>query len=171
MFIDRFRPFTITLAALLLAATACPNGDDDTSAESTTSPLPTLPATSPTEDVTGSGATDPTADPITTSSDTSSTGEPSDSTTGAPPDCYDPDDEVECSRITIQFATFCESVGQLLLAHEVEEPYNGFVLDICAAEGRCNTCFNLQNYCIQVGVDCDGLLELCACYGEEFGVP
>lgn len=136
--------FRAAAAALVFAfAPACPGDTDDTTA-----------ATLPTS----------TAPPLTIgSSDTTDT-------SSEPETCVDPD--VVCDRLVTNATDFCDAIATFGSSNSIEEPYIGFVITKCEAGApKCEVCFELENYCVQIGEACDGLKSLCACVGEAFGVP
>lgn len=136
--------FRAAAAALVFAfAPACPGDMDDTTA-----------ATLPTS----------TAPPLTTSTGNVPT------TSDEPETCVDPD--VVCDRLVTNATDFCDAIAQFGTTRSIEEPYIGFVVAKCEAnEPKCDVCFELENYCVQIGEACQGLKSLCACVGDAFGVP
>lgn len=91
-------------------------------------------------------------------------------TSSEPETCVDPD--VVCDRLATNATDFCDAIAQFGTTRSIEEPYIGFVVAKCEAnEPKCDVCFELENYCVQIGEACDGLKSLCACVGEAFGVP
>lgn len=91
-------------------------------------------------------------------------------TSDEPETCVDPD--VVCDRLVTNATDFCDAIAQFDATRSIEEPYIGFVVAKCEAnEPKCDVCFELENYCVQIGEACDGLKSLCACVGEAFGVP
>ena len=91
-------------------------------------------------------------------------------TSDEPETCVDPD--VVCDRLVTNATDFCDAIAQFGATRSIEEPYIGFVVAKCEAnEPKCEVCFELENYCVQIGEACQGLKSLCACVGEAFGVP
>ena len=91
-------------------------------------------------------------------------------TSSEPEACVDPD--VVCDRLVTNAADFCDAIVQFGATRSIEEPYIGFVVAKCEAnEPKCEVCFELENYCVQIGEACQGLKSLCACVGEAFDVP
>ena len=136
----------LALALAPLTLLACPGDMDDTTA--TTLPTSTAP-------------------PLTIDTDTSGN---TPTTSDEPETCVDPD--VVCDRLVTNATDFCDAIAQFGATRSIEEPYIGFVVAKCEAnEPKCDVCFELENYCVQIGEACDGLKSLCACVGEAFGVP
>lgn len=155
----------MTLAAMFLIAAACsPEGTVVTTAITITAP-PTTATTSGDETTGGDtdSATAETIEPTTGGPDlTTSTAS---TTTGADwPEWCLPDPEVYlCPRVPVDF-DFCKYVADACEIHEIGGIYCEIAVDKCLAdEERCATCFWLANTCVQIGSNCDDLMNECAC--------
>lgn len=90
--------------------------------------------------------------------------------TGEQPTCYDP--SASCDRAVASSADFCSGLAFLASTYDVQDPYQQVVVDMCnMGEPACEVCFNLDNYCMQVGENCpENLIAVCACVAHAFGV-
>lgn len=65
---------------------------------------------------------------------------------------------------------FCEYVATACAEHQIEENYCNILADKCVGTLGCTMCFELSNYCAQIGTNCDGLYLKCGCVAEMLGV-
>lgn len=175
-----FRPIhTVFCASLLTLPTACSDDGGGTTVVTTIITTPSLPTLTDggTDETTGDTSVTPTTDAPDSETSDSETSDSETMTTEAPETsggvnnnaCLD--DEFTCDRIADGYGGFCPAVMALGTEHEVEDLYLGFVVDMCLeGELKCVVCFNLENYCAQVGVECEELQTLCACIGDYYGV-
>lgn len=128
------------------------------------------------------GCSDDAAPVSTSATDATSTGVPgtvSDPTTdgsassSGSPSC-EPSEVVMCDDL-LALPSFCVAVDKLAEDAGVKDPYAQIVVDMCEdGDELCSVCFNLANYCAQVGTNCGEGSELrdrCVCAGLAFGMP
>lgn len=155
---------TSFLVALALAA--CGDGQAETTVVTTvvtTATNPTDPQDTDTDET--SSTTDETTEAPGTSNPTTGVDETTTtSTTSSPPqDCHN--DGTMCPPAPAA-ESFCAYVAESCASHGIEPLYCEIVNNKCddaRAVDECQVCFSLENYCSQIGTDCDGLMTECIC--------
>lgn len=160
-----------TISSIIFAMTissACDSGGGDVITTVVTSatvgPDPTSPATT---DDTSTSNVAPTegGDPTTTTgfetTDTSTTGDP-DFT------CVD-EGQFACNQAPV-VRGFCAYISDSCAEHEIESTYCSILMQKCENTVACTMCFELSNYCKQIGVACDDLYLECGCVAAALGV-
>lgn len=154
-----------SLSVFLFCAPACGDSDANTTAVITTI-ITGVSATDAVDTTTDVPDTSTSTEPTTGGDDTSTstTLDTSTTTTGEPSrGCFN--EGTECPTAPAE-STFCEYVAAACASHGVEPFYCEIVKSKCAASrgvDECQVCFSLENYCAQIGSDCDGLMTECLC--------
>ncbi len=65
---------------------------------------------------------------------------------------------------------FCSYVADRCAQHEIEPAYCSIIADKCPRTLGCTVCFELTNYCHQLGTDCEDMYFECGCVADALGV-
>jgi hypothetical protein len=131
--------------------------ESETDAETTGVPAETTDAETTEEPTTGDIST--TGNPSTTST----TGEPDFSCTPKPTDSF------QCDQAPVA-EDFCAYVADACSEHQIEQHYCDIMARKCDDTLGCTVCFEVANYCHQLGFDCDNLYLECGCVADALGV-
>jgi hypothetical protein len=154
----------LRLACIVLLASCPPTHGTGTDATGDPQGTATTSSTSSQPTTTSTG------DESTTS--TGTTG--STSTTGDAPDpgftCTPkPTDEYQCGQAPMSM-DFCSYIADACSAHQIEANYCSILARKCDSTLGCTMCFELSNYCHQLGFDCEDLYFECGCVADALGV-
>lgn len=126
----------------------------------------------------GPDPTNPTSDGTSTSTgaeeDPTTSGTPEDPTTSSTGTTGDDDficvdgDKFPCEQAPVA-RDFCSYIADKCSEHEIEPVYCSVLADKCPRTLSCTMCFELSNFCHQLGTDCDDLYLECGCVADALG--
>ena len=154
---------TLFCAISFLMCPACGDSDGNTTAVITTIITGNPSATE------GDETTGPEGPTSTTEATTeAATTEVEPVTTGSEFVCID-EDAYPCEQAPI-VRDFCSYLADACGDHGIESSYCSILADKCPATIGCTMCFELTNYCHQLGTGCDNLYLECGCVANGLGV-